>query len=509
MNWTTKLFEDKVALDASYQWDGAKGGHSWKREVRDYMIGRCPPIQVLLDFGERADESPISIGAQGLIKDGLEHRFNLSGEDLATLSGHLWAFLQMSTKRGEAAKIVRAVRPERHGVEVWRALCWEINRGRGGLMVELRDRLQRPAPVKSYAAVSGAIADFDGLLEEYRAAGGTPIPDSELKQNFLKCLPGDLRENLIMKAAEDGETWSVFSRAVRTKVAFCLRCRDEPRGAYGLEESPAQHLAAAVGPAAACDHEDLPPEAQEELNAVFRRWGARPGQQRGQQTRPPPRATPSRQQEREPRCANCGKTGHSRAACPSPEVPPDKRPCFGCGKPGFRPGSCPTCKKTRHNQHLKAIEDAPRPIFCFQYEDVEGFMVPKKKVPMPKQYTLGEAISFSRNAFSVLGESQSSKRAKAKQSSGTVPDAKPERLFPGSTWDQSVTEPAHPRPIPWRPDRIIRRPGEATGGRALVLDFRVSPRPRLRRCWSLLLSPTERRRRHHPSILIPSAILER
>ncbi len=195
-----------MALDPSYQWDGVKGGHSWKREVRDYMVGRCPPIQVLLDFGERADEAPIGIGARGLITNGVEHTFNLSGEDLATLAGHLWSFLQMTTKKGEAAKIVRAVRPERHGVEAWRALCWEINRGRGGLMVELRDRLQKPPAVKSYAAVSGAIADYDGLLDEYRAAGGPPIPDSELKQNFLKCLPSDLRENLIMNAAEDVET---------------------------------------------------------------------------------------------------------------------------------------------------------------------------------------------------------------------------------------------------------------------------------------------------------------
>ncbi len=79
---------------------------------------------------------------------------------------------------------------------------------------------------------------------------------------------------------------------------------------------------------------------------------------------------------------------------------------------------------------------------CFQYEDMDGFMVPKKSVPQPKAYTIGDAIDFSRNTFSVLGESQSSKRfvAKAKCSTSTAVSTKPRQVFPGSTWDQSVTD---------------------------------------------------------------------
>ena len=111
VTWTTKLFEDKTALDAGYQWDGAKGGHTWKRETRDYLIGRCPPIKELLDYAEQADDSPIIPSARGLTINGTERVFDLDGENLGVISGHLWGFLQMCTKRGEAAKIVRAVKP--------------------------------------------------------------------------------------------------------------------------------------------------------------------------------------------------------------------------------------------------------------------------------------------------------------------------------------------------------------------------------------------------------------
>ncbi len=40
---------------------------------------------------------------------------------------------------------------------------------------------------------------------------------------------------------------------------------------------------------------------------------------------------------------------------------------------------------------------------CFQYEDMDGFMVPKKSVPQPKAYTIGDAIVFFQERIFSVG----------------------------------------------------------------------------------------------------------
>ena len=72
--------------------------------------------------------------------------------------------------------------------------------------------------------------------------------------------------------------------------------------------------------APAYDTEDIPPEAQDEINAVFRRWNIRTGRQHfAKAGRQGPAAA-----QQESRCANCGKKGHSKAQCASPEVAVEK-----------------------------------------------------------------------------------------------------------------------------------------------------------------------------------------
>ena len=61
IRWNSKLFDDKVGLDASYHWDGVKGGAAWRDKIRGYIIGCCPPIRPLLDWAEGRDCEPISV----------------------------------------------------------------------------------------------------------------------------------------------------------------------------------------------------------------------------------------------------------------------------------------------------------------------------------------------------------------------------------------------------------------------------------------------------------------
>ena len=125
----------------------------------------------------------------------------LQGEDPSVIAGHLWRLLKMVVD-GEAKKVFIAAKPELHGLEGWRALCWEVTRGRQSRMTALGDQVRSPPQVRSYQDVSAAIASFDATLDEYVMCGGTIPPPLELKQSLLKAFPQDLRENLILKASE-------------------------------------------------------------------------------------------------------------------------------------------------------------------------------------------------------------------------------------------------------------------------------------------------------------------
>ena len=262
VKWNSKLFDDKVALDDKYHWDGVRGGAAWREKVRGYIIGCCPPLKPLLDWAEAKDCHPISeIDVTAIcMQQGW-----LSGEDPLTISGHLWRFLKMITD-GEAKKVFIAAKPELHGLEGWRALTWEVTRGRQSRMTSLGDQLRAPPQVRAYQDVSAAIASFDAILDEYGLCGGTVPPALELKQSLLKALPQDLRENLILKASEP-DSYEAFKMHVRTKVAFILDCRGTPsRNANLCETSPAENLAAQVN-FADIGGDEYPDEMREELRS--------------------------------------------------------------------------------------------------------------------------------------------------------------------------------------------------------------------------------------------------
>ena len=124
-------------------------------------------------------------------------------EDGIILSGLVWKFLQICCTK-HASTTFNAVKPELNGLEVWRALVWEINQGRSSRMLTLRNEVHKPTPVKDYKGVSNSISRYDIVIQDFIAAGGTRPSDSELKQSFLASLPSALREALLLKATEPG-----------------------------------------------------------------------------------------------------------------------------------------------------------------------------------------------------------------------------------------------------------------------------------------------------------------
>jgi len=46
----TKLFEEKTAREHSFQYDGVTKGASWRSDVFDYFISKCPDGQPWLEW---------------------------------------------------------------------------------------------------------------------------------------------------------------------------------------------------------------------------------------------------------------------------------------------------------------------------------------------------------------------------------------------------------------------------------------------------------------------------
>ena len=47
-----RMFDDRVAQNDDFQYNGEKDGETWKRKVRGYLVSQCPDIAPFLGFAE-------------------------------------------------------------------------------------------------------------------------------------------------------------------------------------------------------------------------------------------------------------------------------------------------------------------------------------------------------------------------------------------------------------------------------------------------------------------------
>ena len=195
IKWSTNLFDTKLTLNEKYQWNGGdKGADAWFKTLRGFFTGACPMIKPILNWAETQDEKPIS--EHDLVAEYNSGSWMMEGENVVTISQHLWKFLQM-TVSGTAANTFASC-SDLNGVDAWRALVWDVNRGRAGRMLKMHDGVHRPAGVRAYGEVIDLINRYVTNLNDFQAAGGTLPSDIEMKQALLRAFPQDLREALLL-----------------------------------------------------------------------------------------------------------------------------------------------------------------------------------------------------------------------------------------------------------------------------------------------------------------------
>jgi len=211
------LFDDKIALSDSYSFDGVKGGDTWRKRVRGYLISKRPELKPILDFSEGMGNEVFTNDA--LVADAGTYRW-MTETNVRRLSEILWGFLNTCLS-GKAKEEFEAAE-ELDGVHAWRRVIQHIWQGAKVRQRLLRKAVKNPPMIKSLEEVTTGITRFEGIMKAYKGVGGLPPTGQELKNDFMDILPGLFREQLFHRFTTVDESFSSFVDHVRSTAQSIL-----------------------------------------------------------------------------------------------------------------------------------------------------------------------------------------------------------------------------------------------------------------------------------------------
>ncbi len=168
VTYHTRLLDEKTAKDDRYKYNGEDNGNTWRHDVYNYIVSRCPEAEVILNWAEQR-------GATEITREELVKGIGLAVEmEADVLSHHVWGFLQHGLSHS-ALQTFRNTE-KRNGLEVWRSLVLEINSRTDCRKHGLRDRVQRPAQAADNQSIKLAMGSWEASYNEYLDAGARRCP---------------------------------------------------------------------------------------------------------------------------------------------------------------------------------------------------------------------------------------------------------------------------------------------------------------------------------------------
>ena len=123
---------------------------------------------------------------------------------VSRLSEAIWGFLNTCLK-GDAHTTFENANLL-NGLDGWRLIVQDIQRGRSVRLATLRKLVRNPPRINKLEDVASGIVKYQNLIKEYRSVGGEPPNDFEQKQDLLDALPQEIRENLMWRAHNRAES---------------------------------------------------------------------------------------------------------------------------------------------------------------------------------------------------------------------------------------------------------------------------------------------------------------
>ncbi len=341
-----RIFDDKVALSEAYRFTGGDGGERWRMKVRGYWISRFPALQGILNWAEEMGDDRITL--EVISRKSLQEEW-MTEASVPRLSELLWGFLN-TCLTGEAHTCFETAEVL-NGLEAWRLIVRDIQKGKTVRMCQLRKLIRNPPHIAKLEDVDKGLIRFENLHREYADIVGDRAPhDDEKRTDLLECLPAEIREQLLLRSTVKGESFQDFQNHVRVTTNAILYHR-------GKIASPINAVEGLdINAKADKDTAEKLSELEQMVGAVFKKMGIQPRVQGRPSPGPAPRTgAPRTGAPRRPiRCANCNAEGHGARECTKPKVDADKRLCYECGKPGHVARDC----RSKGNGSVRVVEDS-------------------------------------------------------------------------------------------------------------------------------------------------------
>ena len=402
----SRAFDDKVALNDKYAYDGLLGGAGWRKRVRGYWLSKCPELRPVLNWAEARGDQKIGFRE---IKQKAEEGFWMTEVDVRKANHAIWGFLGLCLK-GEASKLYELA-AELNGLDAWRLVVRNVQKGKSIQLGTLRRAVRNPESIRRLEDVSNGITKFETTLNEYKLAGGSTPNNDDLKSDLLDTLPQEIREQLLWHSTNPEISFEKFKSHIRNMANQILFHRGKTQPINGLDHRKGDYPETG---------EDYGDEFGEAIGAVMRRFGKGYGKGKGLGKGGRDKGG-GKGNDWKLKCANCGGE-HERRQCTEAEVPVSERLCHGCGEKGHISRNCPR----RQQRFVKAVDEAPAatappgqntsPVNfgCVDFADCSksnadkarmglppGFSVPRKGAkPRPQGATLGDFVLT--NSFHAL-----------------------------------------------------------------------------------------------------------
>ena len=155
------MFDNRLMLDASYKYNGTKGGMAWKSRVERYFVTQAPCLRELLEWAEAEDSEAIS---EAKFMQAVSNR--LTEEQAMNLNAQIWGFLSGCLEGSAEVMFKRAA--WLNGIDAWRRVVRQVDHGRAIRLEMLRREVKElhMRPIKSLEAVEEGVNEFENTMAE-------------------------------------------------------------------------------------------------------------------------------------------------------------------------------------------------------------------------------------------------------------------------------------------------------------------------------------------------------